>query len=74
MEQIVSKHLVTVNDYRPDIEGWEACLAPLFSLSPRAMTHGVATTKSGTEGNATCLKNECQGLDGRGQRTTVCVH
>lgn len=74
MEQIVSKHLVKVNDRRPDTEGLEACLAPLRSLSPRATTHGVAITKSGTEGNATCLKNECQDLDGRGRRTTVCAH
>lgn len=74
MEQIVSKHLVMVNDCRPDTEGLEACPAPLFSLSLGAMTHGVVTTKSGTEGNATCLKNECQGLDGGGRRTTVCAH
>lgn len=56
-----------ISDCSPGTEGLEAGLALLCSLSPGAVALGVATAKLDTVGDATCLKNEWPGLDGRGQ-------
>lgn len=56
-----------INDYSPDTEGLEAGLPLLFSLSAGTVALGVATANLDTAGNATCLKNEWPGLDGREQ-------